>query len=68
MLATGPGYQDVGDPLRALEEQLGQDRVISIPELKLPSLTGGAVGYISYDCIKYFEPKTARALSGIPKT
>lgn len=62
MLATGPGYEDVGDPLRALEEQLGQDRVVSIPELKLPSLTGGAVGYVSYDCIKYFEPKTARAL------
>lgn len=62
MLATGPGYQDVGDPLRALEQQLGQDRVVSIPSLKLPSLTGGAIGYISYDCIKYFEPKTARAL------
>lgn len=62
MLATGPGYDDVGDPLRALEARLGQDRVISIPSLKLPTLTGGAVGYISYDCIKYFEPKTARPL------
>jgi anthranilate synthase component 1 len=62
VLATGPGYEDVGDPLRALEAQLGQDRVLSVPSLKLPSLTGGAVGYISYDCIKYFEPKTARPL------
>ncbi|AEO59332.1 hypothetical protein MYCTH_2307549 [Thermothelomyces thermophilus ATCC 42464] len=62
VIATGPGYEDVGDPLRALEAQLGEDRVISIPSLKLPSLTGGAVGYISYDCIKYFEPKTARPL------
>ncbi|KAL2128518.1 hypothetical protein VTI74DRAFT_9078 [Chaetomium olivicolor] len=62
VLATGPSYQDVGDPLRALEQQLGKDRVVSIPSLKLPSLTGGAVGYISYDCIKYFEPKTERAL------
>ncbi|KAL2162484.1 hypothetical protein VTH06DRAFT_7398 [Thermothelomyces fergusii] len=62
VLATGPGYQDVGDPLRALEAQLGEDRVISIPSLKLPALTGGAVGYISYDCIMYFEPKTARPL------
>ncbi|KAK4182915.1 ADC synthase [Podospora australis] len=62
VLATGPGYEDVGDPLRALETTLGQDRVLSIPSLKLPSLTGGAVGYISYDCIKYFEPKTARPL------
>ncbi|KAK0701450.1 ADC synthase [Apiosordaria backusii] len=62
VLATGPGYEDVGDPLRALETTLGQDRVVSIPSLKLPSLTGGAVGYLSYDCIKYFEPKTSRAL------
>ncbi|KAL2192854.1 ADC synthase [Corynascus similis CBS 632.67] len=62
VIATGPGYEDVGDPLRALEAQLGKDRVISIPSLKLPSLTGGAVGYISYDCIKYFEPKTDRPL------
>ncbi|KAK4139773.1 ADC synthase [Dichotomopilus funicola] len=62
VIATGPGYEDVGDPLRALETQLGQDRVISVPSLKLPILTGGAVGYISYDCIKYFEPKTARPL------
>lgn len=62
MLATGPGYEDVGDPLQALQAQLSQDRVISIPSLKLPALTGGAVGYISYDCIKYFEPKTARPL------
>jgi anthranilate synthase component I len=33
--------------------------------------TGGAVGYISYDCIKYFEPKTERPLKdplGIPET
>ncbi|KAL2258102.1 hypothetical protein VTK26DRAFT_8729 [Humicola hyalothermophila] len=62
VLATGPGYEDVGDPMRALQGELGQDRVLSIPSLKLPSLTGGAVGYIGYDCIKYFEPKTARPL------
>ncbi|KAK4110158.1 anthranilate synthase component [Canariomyces notabilis] len=70
VIATGPGYGDVGDPLRALETQLSQDRVVSIPSLKLPALTGGAVGYISYDCIKYFEPKTARPLKdnlGIPE-
>ncbi|KAK4168256.1 putative Anthranilate/para-aminobenzoate synthase component I [Cladorrhinum sp. PSN259] len=62
VLATGPGYEDVGDPLRALEATLAEDRVLSIPTLKIPSLTGGAVGYLSYDCIKYFEPKTARPL------
>jgi anthranilate synthase component 1 len=26
----------------------------------LPPLTGGAVGYVGYDCVKYFEPKTRR--------
>ncbi|KAK3995332.1 putative Anthranilate/para-aminobenzoate synthase component I [Cladorrhinum sp. PSN332] len=62
VLATGPGYEDVGDPLRALQATLAEDRVLSIPTLKIPSLTGGAVGYLSYDCIKYFEPKTDRSL------
>lgn len=62
VLQTGPGYEVDGDPLQALQAQLSEDRVISIPSLRLPKLTGGAVGYISYDCIKYFEPKTARAL------
>jgi anthranilate synthase component I len=31
---------------------------------------GGAIGYVSYDCIKYFEPKTERPLKdplGIPE-
>lgn len=23
-------------------------------------MTGGAVGYVGYDCVKYFEPKTRR--------
>ncbi|KAK5662232.1 hypothetical protein OQA88_8137 [Cercophora sp. LCS_1] len=62
VLQTGPGYEIGGDPLQALQAQLSNDRVVSIPSLRLPKLTGGAVGYISYDCIKYFEPKTARAL------
>jgi anthranilate synthase component 1 len=43
---------------------------MSIPSLKLPALSGGAVGYLGYDCIKYFEPKVARPLKdnlGIPE-
>ncbi|KAK3503319.1 anthranilate synthase component I [Neurospora crassa] len=60
VLETGPGYQDVGDPMKALEQELSQDKVLSIPSLRLPKLTGGAVGYISYDCIKYFEPRTVK--------
>lgn len=37
----------------------------------LPPLTGGAIGYVGYDCVKYFEPKTARPLKdvlGIPES
>lgn len=33
-------------------------------------MLGGAIGYVSYDCIKYFEPKTERPLKdtlGIPE-
>ena len=58
VLQYGPGYQQVGDPLRALQEEL-RDRVLDIPGLKLPDLHGGAVGYLSFDCIRYFEPATA---------
>ncbi|KAK3381126.1 ADC synthase [Podospora didyma] len=62
VLQAGPGYGHEGDPLQALAAELSQDRTLSIPSLKLPILTGGAVGYVSYDCVKYFEPKTARPL------
>lgn len=37
----------------------------SIPGLDLPPLTGGAIGYVGYDCVRYFEPKTARPLKDI---
>lgn len=32
---------------------------MDIPERKLPILSGGAVGYLSFDCIQHFEPATA---------
>lgn len=41
-----------------------------MPGLVLPPLNGGAIGYVGYDCVKYFEPKTARPLKdvlGIPE-
>lgn len=34
-------------------------------------LTGGAIGYVAYDCVQHFEPKTARPLKdplGIPES
>lgn len=30
-------------------------------------MTGGAVGYVGYDCVKYFEPKTKRPMKDILK-
>lgn len=48
------------DPISILEKELAQYNQAQLPGL--PMLSGGAVGYISYDCIKYFEPKTRRPL------
>ena len=62
VLTTGPGYGPEIDPLGALEEELAQHVVAHVPGLRLPPLTGGAIGYVGYDCVRYFEPKTARPL------
>ncbi|KAI9832343.1 MAG: hypothetical protein M1826_002029 [Phylliscum demangeonii] len=59
VLKTGPGHGPATDPLPLLQAQLARSRVASIPELNLPPLTGGAIGYVGYDCVRYFEPKTA---------
>ncbi|KAG9257395.1 anthranilate synthase component 1 [Emericellopsis atlantica] len=62
VLTTGPGYGEETDPLVGLEKELDQHVVASVPELRLPPLAGGAIGYVGYDCVRYFEPKTARPL------
>ncbi|KAJ3114351.1 hypothetical protein HDU96_002229 [Phlyctochytrium bullatum] len=49
-----------GDPLKIIEKELSSYKFISVPGIH--HFTGGAVGYISYDCIEYFEPKTKRPL------
>lgn len=65
MLKTGPGHGPECDPLPLLEEELSQFRVATIPDLILPPLTGGAIGYVGYDCVRYFEPKTARPMKDV---
>ena len=58
IIYTGPQreYGEV-DPLNLLEEEMSNYRMAeNIPGI--PKLSGGCLGYISYDCIKYFEPKT----------
>ena len=43
------------DPITVLEKELSKYKQAPLPGL--PKFNGGATGYISYDCIKYFEPK-----------
>lgn len=58
-IVTGNGHGPDIDPLNLLEEELKQWRQVETTPA-IPSLSGGAVGYIGYDCVKYFEPRTAR--------
>ncbi|ODV90093.1 hypothetical protein CANCADRAFT_56684 [Tortispora caseinolytica NRRL Y-17796] len=60
VIVTGAGFGEEVDPLIVLEKELKGYKQLETPGI--PSLSGGALGYISYDCIKYFEPKTARPL------
>jgi anthranilate synthase component 1 len=65
VLTTGPNYGPEVDPLPALERELAQHVVAHVPELQLPPLMGGAIGYVGYDCVRYFEPKTARPMKDV---
>lgn len=65
ILKTGPGHGAEADPLPLLEKELAQRREAVVPGLVLPPLTGGAIGYVGYDCVRYFEPKTARPMKDV---
>lgn len=67
VLKTGPGHGLERDPLPFLEGELAQYREAVIPGLVLPPLTGGAIGYVGYDCVRYFEPRTARKMKDVLK-
>ncbi|CCK69469.1 anthranilate synthase TRP2 KNAG_0C03650 [Huiozyma naganishii CBS 8797] len=61
IIKTGPTHGIEEDPLSVLEKEMSSLKLAeNIPGL--PKLSGGAIGYISYDCVRYFEPKTARPL------
>lgn len=64
---SGPAHGLAEDPLPRLEKELSQYRVATIPSLNLPPLTGGVIGYVGYDCVRYFEPKTARPMKDVLK-
>ncbi|KAF2479142.1 ADC synthase [Neohortaea acidophila] len=65
VLLSGPKHGLEADPLPRLNAELSEYRVAQVPSLRLPPLTGGAIGYVGYDCVKYFEPKTKRELKDI---
>ena len=67
VLKTGPGHGPSEDPLPLLNAELSKYRVATIPGVQLPPLTGGAIGYVGYDCVRYFEPKTARPMKDVLK-
>ena len=60
VIKTGAGHGEETDPLPLLEKELAKSRVATVPSIQLPPMTGGAVGYVGYDCVRYFEPKTRR--------
>ena len=56
VIVTGPGERD-GDvaPLRLLESRMAEVKCAEVDGL--PRFHGGAVGYVGYEAIKYFEPR-----------
>ena len=56
VIETGKGtiHGEV-DPLNLIESELCQYK--AYPSEDLPRFVGGAVGYLSYDTIRYFEPR-----------
>ena len=56
VLKSGPGQpQGAVDPLRPVQAEMERHSVVSLPEL--PRFHGGAVGYVAYDAVRYFEPR-----------
>jgi anthranilate synthase component 1 len=56
VIKTGPGQKDGEvDPLTLVKEEMDRFRLVPIADL--PRFHGGAVGYLAYDTIRYFEPR-----------
>lgn len=47
-------FQAEGDPLHALQAVMARFKPVAMPGL--PRFSGGAVGYMSYDMVRFFEP------------
>src|SRR3954452_22065148 len=62
VLRSGPGTSGDGvggDPLVEVEAELGRFNPVAVEGL--PRFTGGAVGYLAYECVRYFEPRVPQA-------
>jgi anthranilate synthase component 1 len=46
-------------PLAELQRVMAAFRVVTLPDL--PPFSGGAVGYIGYDAVRFFEPSVGKA-------
>ena len=60
VIATGPG-QPAGevDPLTLVQAEMSRYKLAPVDGL--PGFHGGAVGYLAYDTIRYFEPRVPPA-------
>jgi anthranilate synthase component I len=63
-LTAGPD----SDPFRLLEEEMGRLCTPAAPEspVKLPRFLGGLVGYMGFECARYFEPRLDSQLHASP--
>ena len=69
VIKTGAGQKDGAvDPLVPVQGALAAFRTVKTPGL--PRFTGGAVGYLSYDAVNYFErlPAPERDPLGLPES
>lgn len=69
VVRTGPGAPDGEvDPLRLVEDELRRFRVV--PVEGLPRFQGGAVGFLAYDAVRYFErlPMPDQDVLGLPES
>ena len=56
VIKTGSGTDSQGvDPLIAINEELSRYKPAEVEGL--PRFLGGAVGYLAFECVKYFEPR-----------
>ena len=49
------------DPLHPLADMIAAYRAPEMPDLPLPRFSGGAVGYLSYEAVRAFEPRVPSA-------